>query len=98
MANRREQRIATFPYDAGPPTRKPQAALLGDVLAEVEARAGREAHRKPAILQQVVEQVVIHQVRLRADGDVLGKEHVDAAAEAVESGPVGLVSGGRQLA
>src|ERR1022692_3930433 len=71
---------------------------LHDVLAEVEGRAAGEANGESAILQQVVEQVIVHQVGLRSPGEVLAEENVEAAAETQEQDIVGLVRPGYQAA
>jgi hypothetical protein len=44
---------------------------LPDVLAEVESWADGEPRRQLAILQEVAEQMVMDEVRLRAKTDVL---------------------------
>src|ERR1035441_6960532 len=61
-----------------------QRLFLGDIFAEVETGTGRESHRETAVFQQIVEQVIVDQVRLRAPGDMPVEEHVEAAAEPVE--------------
>ena len=71
--------------------------LMLDVLAEIEARAHGEPHGEPAVFQQVVEQVIVDQVRLRAPADMLGEEDIEAAAESDKQDVVGLVSRRRQL-
>ena len=55
------------PWDAGVwPLARRSRVLLGNIPAEVEAGANREAHGPAAIRQQIVEQVIVDQVGLRA--------------------------------
>src|SRR5258708_30824152 len=63
---------------------------MRDVLAEVEGRAAGKTHRVAAIRQQVVEQVIVHQVGLCPPREVLAEENVEAAAETDEPDIVGL--------
>src|ERR1039457_6964467 len=71
---------------------------LHDVLAEVEGRAAGEAHGEAGILQQVAEQVIVHQVGLCSPGEVVSEVDVEAAAETEEKDMVGLARPGDQSA
>src|ERR1035437_7304361 len=71
--------------------------LFGNILAEVEAGANRDAEREAAILQHIVEQVIVNQVGLRAQREMVGENDVETAAESIETSPIPFLSGGRQF-
>src|ERR1035438_3836873 len=71
---------------------------LRDILAEVEGRAAGEARGEAGILQQVAEEVIVHQVALCPPGEVVPEVDVEAAAETDEKDVVGLARPGDQSA
>src|SRR4051812_25374830 len=71
--------------------------LLGDVPPEVKARTYRESRGPAALRQQVVEQVIPHQVALGANSEVAGDVDVESVADSVESLPVPFSTLRRQL-
>src|SRR5271156_6864006 len=67
--------------------------LFREGLPETDRRANREACRPAAVLQQVVEKVVVDLVHLDAESEPPCGIPVEASAEAVETGPARLCTG-----
>jgi hypothetical protein len=63
-------------------------APLFYVLAPLKSGTDGKSHRVAAISQQVVEQVIVHEIPLDADAKTVGENDVNSAPKSVKGRPV----------
>src|SRR5215472_5725114 len=66
------------------------------VLSPLESRSDRETD-SVALLQQVVKELIVGEIRLESNGEVSSNVEFQAAAEPIEVGPVRFFSRRREL-